>query len=136
VPIIPRASKRKRLLAAPIVVTAMFAPACQGVTHTNPRQPQEPERVQPTATATVAAPEASAEPNREPVPTASASAAAKAAALQDPPPNGEGRVVRQPDGTCLYVFPDPQKECPRDVDCNPGPPREPLRVKCPHGKGP
>jgi hypothetical protein len=136
VPTINRSSRRKRLLAAPIVITAMFAPACQGVTYTNPTQPKEPEPEQPTATATVAAPDVSAEPNREPVAPASTSAAAKVAVLQEPPPNGGGRVVRQPDGTCLYVFPDPVVTCPPNMDCNPGPPREPLRVKCPHGKGP
>lgn len=131
-----KSSKRKRLLAAPIVITALFAPACHGVRYTNPPQPQEPEPEQPTSTATVAAPEVSAEPNSEPVATASASATAKVAVLQDPPSNGGGKLVRQPDGTCLYVFPEPDMRCPPGARCNPGPPREPLRVKCPDGKRP
>lgn len=131
-----KSSKRKRLLAAPIVITAMFAPACQGVRYTNPPHPQEPEPAQPTSTATVAAPEVSAEPIGEPMAPASASASAKVAVLGDPPSNGGGKVVRQPNGKCIYVFPEPDMKCPPGAYCNPGPPREPLPVKCPDGKRP
>jgi hypothetical protein len=52
-------------------------------------------------------------------------------ALADPPKDGPGKIVKQADGTCLYVYPEPSMECPPASYCNPGPPQDPLKVKCP-----
>jgi hypothetical protein len=133
-----KTEKRRRervMFAAPIVATAVFAAGCPSRTyHENPGGPVDvppdpKETPEPTETA---------QPDTSPTaaPTASASAAPTTGELQDPPKDGGGEVVAQKDGTCLYVFPDPKMDCPPTARCNPGPPREPLRVKCPDGKKP
>lgn len=108
---------RRRHLAAPLVITAALAAsaaACGGErVYSNPERPEDPKPVDTTAPDATAAPRASS-----------------SAPLADIP-KGNGRVAKQSDGTCLYIFPDGGDDCPPEVDCNPGPPREPLAVKCP-----
>jgi hypothetical protein len=125
------------LLAAPLVITAVFTAACENRVYTNPMPPQEPRVTPPTT----AEPDATATPTAEPdatatpttVPTASPDAVAD---LQPIPKNGGGKVEHQPDGSCRYVFPMPKMDCPPTAHCNPGPPRMPIKVKCPDGNGP
>jgi hypothetical protein len=128
-------SKRKGLLAAPIVLTAMFTPACEGQIYRNPEPPQTPP---PTATAAGGPTAPPAIPTAAPVVTAapSASASAAVAALPPVPKDGEGTLHRSADGSCVYIYPPPDMSCPPHTFCNPGPPREPLKVKCPPGNGP
>ena len=102
----PATSKRRRrgqrALAAPIVFTAVFAGACSSAT-----------------------PDA-----REPEPGAGAGSPTDTS--PDPPAEvASADIRRQPDGTCLQFFPTPTEECPRDADCNPGPPTPPKEVECP-----
>lgn len=138
---LPRAkrSKRTSLLAAPIVVTAMFAPACESRIYRNPGPPKEP---QTPATASAGSTDGDAVPTSGPittaVPPASASPEPEPEELKPIPENGGGRVEFLKDGTCLYVYPPPQMSCPPTATCNPGPPRQPLKVKCPKpvGNGP
>ncbi|MCK6593202.1 MAG: hypothetical protein L6Q76_37070 [Polyangiaceae bacterium] len=103
--------KSKALLAAPIVATALFAPACEPRVYRNPGPPVEarPPNTTPTSE-----------------PTASPDGVAG-------PPDEGGRIEKQPDGTCLYIYPYPKDDCPPHATCNPGPPREPMKVKCPDG---
>ena len=118
-----KTDKRRReriMFGAPIVATAVLAAGCAGRVYENPGRPTD---VPPETTATTA-------PGETPPP-------ADSGELQDPPKDGEGKVVVQEDGSCLYVFPYPKDDhCPPDAHCNPGPPREPLRVKCPDGTKP
>src|SRR5215212_3202449 len=95
--------RSKALLAAPILMTAVFAPACEPRIYRNPGPPDQPPQTTPTS---------------DP--------------LADPPEGAEpgGRVEKQPDGTCLYVYPRPEMEpCPPEERCNPGPPRAPVPMK-------
>jgi hypothetical protein len=120
--------KRERLMfAAPIVATAVFAAGCPGRVYRNPGPPTEtpPETTATAASSDTAAPDTA--------PTAAPTTSASAEVLPDPPKDGGGEVKAQADGTCLYVFPYPKDNCPPTAHCNPGPPREPLRVKCPDG---
>ncbi len=126
----PKPSRRRpRLLAAPIVITASLGGACEYKTYTNPLPPQrtaDPLEV-PSA-------EPSAVPSAEPV--ASVSASANASPTADPGPlaeipKGPGRIQKNPDGSCSFHFPPPSMECPPTARCNPGPPRMPIKVKCP-----
>ena len=124
-----RRLKSKALLAAPIVATALFAPACEPRVYRNPMPPQEPQP--PETIPTSEEPDTS--PTSEPT-TDSPTGATSPEALPDPPKDGGGKVEKQEDGTCLYVYPRPPMEsCPPNVRCNPGPPRQPLAVKCPDG---
>jgi hypothetical protein len=123
------------LLAAPIVVTAVFSSACESRVYTNPREPQV------TPTTSTPPPDGTAVPTAEPdasaTPSAIPSATPDAVADLSPiPRDGGGTIKRQPDGTCLYVYPMPEMNCPPTASCNPGPPRRPLKVKCPEGNGP
>ncbi|NUP08910.1 MAG: hypothetical protein HOW73_22915 [Polyangiaceae bacterium] len=133
-------AKASKLLAAPIVVTAVVGTAvvgsaCVGRTYVNPGPPTG-EKVTASASAsasastaptTTAAPTATTEPTSAPV--------ASTEPLPDPPKEGDGKVHKQPDGTCLYIFPEPSTpNCPPGAYCNPGPPREPIKVKCPDEK--
>ncbi|NUO51137.1 MAG: hypothetical protein HOV80_19950 [Polyangiaceae bacterium] len=131
-----KTDKRKReriMFAAPIVATAVFAAGCPGRVYKNPGPPTEtpPDITATAAPSDTAAPAASgsAAPTTSAAPTASASAAV----LPDAPKDGGGKIVAQADGTCLYVFPHEEMHCPPGAHCNPGPPQEPLRVKCPDG---
>jgi hypothetical protein len=128
-------SKRKGLLAAPIVLTAMFTPACESRIYTNPGPPQTP----PTPPTAAEGPtDQPAIPTAAPVVTAAPSASASAAVAELPPvpKDGDGTVHRSADGSCVYIYPRPSMKCPPHALCNPGPPREPLKVKCPPGNGP
>lgn len=115
----------KVMFAAPIVVTAAFAPGCTGRTYYNPGPPEKTATAEPTETA---APEASA--------SAASTTSASAEALRDAPVGDGGSLAKQPDGTCLWVYPEPKMDCPPTATCNPGPPMPPLRVKCPDEKKP
>lgn len=109
-------SPRRRILAAPFVVTAL-ASSTGACVYSNPAPPEQPSS-QPTPSSTATTPAPTGAPTG-------------GAPLSDIPKNGGGHVTKQADGTCLYVFPDPVDDCPPEVDCNPGPPRAPLHVKCP-----
>jgi len=122
----------KAFLAAPFVATAAFAAqACSQPTYTNPEAPQNPP--EPTATFEP--------PMNPPMPTETAPTATVAVPptaeptgeLPDPPP-GPGNVVKEADGTCSFHFPPPESHCPPHASCNPGPPRMPMKVKCPPDK--
>ena len=131
-----RSSKRlpKVLLAAPFVVTAAFAQACSPPA--NPEVPVEPPTNPPMPTAT------------EPPPTATvgvlptATEAPPTATVAVPPTAapvatdllGPGQVVKDADGTCSFHFDPQQVRCPPGASCNPGPPRMPVKVKCPPDK--
>jgi hypothetical protein len=121
-----RRLKRRALLAAPIVATALFAPACASTRHMNPgpskEPPTEPETPEPET------PEETPE-------TPDTADTSPPGPLPDAPKDGGGKIVTQPDGTCLYRYPPPDMSCPPNRTCNPGPPRDPLRVKCPDGGG-
>ncbi|MFO0618323.1 MAG: hypothetical protein U0414_37360 [Polyangiaceae bacterium] len=108
---------RRTLLAAPLVVTSAWSTACGGPTHTNPGPPVTSPTPQETS---------------GPAPTASGSPG-PGRPLAEVPKDGGGHVEKRPDGTCVYVFPPPDMTCPDDMACNPGPPREPLDVRCPEG---
>lgn len=112
----PRKRPRRTFLAAPLVVTAVLAPACAGRVYTNPGPPEEPT-AQPDPTATPTTDPTTAPTGVEP--------------LTDAPTDGDGKIVKQADGTCLYVFKEPDMSCPPGAHCNPGPPQDPLKVKCP-----
>jgi hypothetical protein len=122
-----RRLKRRALLAAPIVATALFAPACAPTRHMNPgpskEPPTEPEMPEPDTS-----PDEAPEPETPETPE-------PAGPLPDAPKDGGGKLVTQADGTCLYRYPPPDMSCPPNRTCNPGPPRAPLRVKCPDGGG-
>jgi len=122
--------KSKAFLAAPIVATAMFLPACGGPVYRNPGPPTEP---QPPEVTPQDAPETT--PTDEPeTPSTDGPTTTSPEALPDAPKNGGGKIEKQSDGTCLYVYPRPKEEsCPPPKRCNPGPPRQPLPVKCPDG---
>jgi hypothetical protein len=116
-------SRRARTLAAPIVVTAVLAPACSGRTHTNPREPEERPQPEPTETAV---------PTAQPEPTATAAASGSATAidlakLPVVPKDANGRFERNDDGSCTFY---PRDDCPPGATCNPGPPRQ---VRCHDG---
>lgn len=99
----------------------MLGSACGGQVYTNPGPPDEPttQPVDTTAPVDTAAPTGTGAP------------------LAEIPKDEKGRVEKQADGTCLYIFPYPEGHCPPGASCNPGPPREPLAVKCPaDAKGP
>src|SRR6185369_521231 len=123
-------SKRNRMLAAPIVITGMFTPACEGRIYRNPGPPQEPRT---PATAPTAPPDGTAIATSEPVasaaPSASASTSPDVAPLSPIPTNAGGTVHRMSDGSCLYIYPELHMDCPPTARCNPGPPLE-LKVKC------
>lgn len=122
----PRRVPRRPLLAAPLFATAVLAPACSGRVYTNPGRPEEVPTTQPSETATPTS-----------TPTTTATSAPTTAATTDPgpfaeiPKEGGGHVAKQPDGSCLYVFPERDFSCPPGAHCNPGPPQEPLKVRCP-----
>lgn len=115
-----RRLKSKALLAAPIIATALFAPACEPRVYRNPGPPEQPPPREVTPTNPGPPTEPQVAPTTEPDKP-----------LADAPKDGEGRIEKQSDGTCLYIYPMPKKDCPVDATCNPGPPREPLHVKCP-----
>lgn len=98
-------------------MTAVFGSvaAASACVYSNPAPPQDP----------------TARPDDTTASTASPTATSSGAPLAEIPKGAEGRVEKQADGTCLYVFREPSMDCPPDVQCNPGPPREPLAVKCP-----
>jgi hypothetical protein len=124
-----RRLKSKALLAAPIVATALFAPACAPRVHRNPGPPQEPRPPETEPETEPDTPETDT-PETEPTGTTSPDA------LPDAPKDGGGKIAKQSDGTCLYNYPPPDMSCPPNRRCNPGPPRAPLRVKCPDGGSP
>lgn len=109
--------RERALLAAPIVLTTVFAPGCQSSeqVHWNPESPESPRT--------------SATPDTTPTATV-------AGELTEAPKTPGGRVEAQPDGTCLYFAPPPDMTCPPTMQCNPGPPIEPVKVKCPDDKKP
>lgn len=110
-----RTNRRSKLhgLAAPIVVTAVFAPGCSSAPiHENPGPP----RVEPTASATE-----TANPG-DPKPVATGTAP-DLATLPDPP---EGWTIeKNADGSCTAI--PKETSCPPGASCNPAPP---FRVKC------
>lgn len=131
-----RRSKRQRVLAAPIVVTSIFGAACKEPTiFVNPGRPEQPLVGNPPEP--VPPPEPSASAPVEPVASAPPTAPITKPDEDLPvaPSDPKGRVVAQADGTCLYHYPPPSaKQCPPGMHCNPGPPRKPLKVKCPDAK--
>ncbi|MCU0685466.1 MAG: hypothetical protein MUF34_25035 [Polyangiaceae bacterium] len=134
-----RPSKRQRVLAAPIVVvTAFVGSACRQMTYTNPGPPEggsppEPTApLEPTSAISASAPVEPAPSAEVAPPTAPIT---KLEELPDAPRDQEGRVVTNPDGSCAYHYPPPSMKCPPQAHCNPGPPRAPLKVKCPDGAG-
>ncbi len=108
----------------------MFAPGCAGRVYDNPPPPQMPE-----PTPEPLAPAGAAGSTGAPVEPVGAEGGRADASLPDPPKGGDGRVVRNADGTCLYVYPTPVDRCPPEATCNPGPPRRPLPVKCTGAEG-
>jgi hypothetical protein len=123
-------SKRNSLLAAPIVVTAIFTPACEGRVYRNPQRPQQPPTTETEPTATPDVPEI---PTSEPVATAAptGSGSLEVPELPPAPMNDDGTTIRMADGSCLHTYPPPDLSCPPRMLCNPGPPRKPIKVKCP-----
>jgi hypothetical protein len=137
-------SKRRGLLAAPIVVTAIFGPACESHVYTNPGPPEQPSAsatepptdptVSPTVSPTAAAP-ASAVASTHATNTVATGQPSAVASLPPGPSGVPGTLRKLPDGTCAFEFPPPSMDCEPGEHCNPGPPRAPIKVKCPDGKG-
>lgn len=122
-------AKRAGLLAAPIVMTAMATPACEGSAQREPRSPQDPP---PTTTVAAPHPDNTVVPPGGPPGTAVPPEPKPPEAELEPiPADGGGRVERRPNGSCLYIFPPPKTTCQPTATCNPAPPRNPIKVKCP-----
>ena len=144
----PPRTARHRLLAAPLVMTAaLSSAACAHEPDRvdgpimNPPPPVSADTIPPAARAPTAVPRAEAAPTPPVAASAQASATTPSDAdLPDVPPTAlqsGGHVVQRPDGTCAVVFPEPKMPtCPPTAYCNPGPPRAPLKVKCPSGPAP
>ncbi|MFO0618321.1 MAG: hypothetical protein U0414_37350 [Polyangiaceae bacterium] len=133
---------RRPLLAAPLVVTAALTPGCGngGTVYSNPGYPEDPSAhpttsasAPATATPVVSASTAPSTPSSSSAATAPTTSAPPRdeEPLAEIPKNGGGKVVKQPDGSCKYVFPVEDVSCPPTVHCNPGPPQKPIKVKCP-----
>lgn len=129
-------SKKKLFLAAPFVLTtaAVGCGAAPEPVHDNPgpalppsSSPDVVDVPRPTATAVTPPAVATGAPTATAAPTSNEPI--------QPMPKEPGRVEKGADGICRFVFPDPEMpHCPPHAFCNPGPPRDPVRVACPEEK--
>lgn len=111
-------------------MTAAFGAAC-GHVYTNPAGPTTEPTTQPVDTAS---PDATTAPTTTPT---TAPTTTGGAPVGEIPKDAKGHVRKQKDGTCLYFAPEPEMDCPPGASCNPGPPQDPVVVKCPaDAKGP
>ena len=120
--------RRKILLAASFVVTAIGCQHEDGGGNTGPNPPEPPHaNPPPTPTDT-----ATATPTSDPTTTATTTGTSKPSIMNPPPPSvnddPDVRIEKQPDGTCLRIV---TAKCPPGVMCNPPPPQ---KVPCPAGK--
>ena len=123
---IPRRRRRsKALLAVPFVITVLGPTACADRVYTNPTPPTRPTVDDDAAVVTTTDP-----------PVQATDAAAPQTGLPDPPNDGSGHLVVADNGDCLWQYNPPEMHCPPHAYCNPGPPRQPLHVKCPNGAKP
>src|SRR5689334_12538457 len=116
-------SRRRRVLAAPFVLTAALSGGCYVQPDPQPQQPQpgygqQPPPAQPAPTEPQPQPPVVTNPPPPP-PTEPTTA-------RPQPPASGGKVVTRADGTCWWQ-PD-MPSCPPNVACNP--PR-PYEVECP-----
>jgi len=116
--------RRKILLAASFVVTALGCQHEDGGGNTGPNPPEpHPNPPAPTTTAT---------PTPTTDPTTAPTGTSKPPIMNPPPPSvnddPDVHIEKQPDGTCLRIV---TAKCPPGVMCNPPPPQ---KVPCPAGK--
>lgn len=113
-----------------------MSPGCGngGIVYSNPGYPEDPSAHPTTAPSAPATETAAPTTNASSAPVASTTPSATPhdeEPFAEIPKDGGGKVVKQPDGTCKYVFPERDFSCPPTMHCNPGPPQKPLKVKCP-----
>ena len=113
--------RRRRVLAAPFVLTAALSGGCYVQQEPQPQpQPgygQQPPPAQPEPAPT--------DPAQQPPPVVTNPPPPGVSEKPQPPTSG-GKVVTNPDGTCWWQ-PD-MPDCPPGVACNPPRPHE---VACP-----
>lgn len=113
--------KRRRVLAAPFVVTTALGACGPGSGEPGPTQPRQPPATYDQNGEPI---EPDAAPAKKPPVMVNPPAPGS---LPDPPADGKGEVVTRDDGTCWYYE---TIECPANARCNPPPP---MQVTCPDG---